>query len=189
MTTIYQSSRNYFNKKTDNGKNMGPFTHIISIVCPDEKELITPISNNHLIVKMWDVDKVLKNKFRRYDPPSEKDLHNILLNVMWWFNESCKKNEDFRLLIHCDAGLSRSPAITLGVLWYLSSMFFAKNVDFNSNKLRRYIEARTDYCKSLLEHDFNYSLRWYIDKRFNPGVKPNTWILKVYRDSLPYFPW
>ena len=57
---ITQSDINFYNE------HKNEYTHILSIVCPNEKELVTPIHENHYIAKMWDVDKPLKNKFREY---------------------------------------------------------------------------------------------------------------------------
>ena len=116
---ITQSDRNFYNHCKDE------YSHIISIVCPDEKELIQPISKHHLILKMWDVDKVLENKFRRYNPPN---FLTVMSGVGWaqqQFEETIINKEDFRLLIHCDAGVSRSSAIALGVLWRMSEDIFS----------------------------------------------------------------
>ena len=156
-------------------------------MCPDEKELVTPIHKNHYIAKMWDVDKPLENKFRKYMPPNMLDIHNP---TMWLRNawlDSLEKHEDFRLLIHCDAGVSRSPAITLGLLWDMSYYIF--NKEPLDAVYRTYIEARKQWCKSLLDWNNSTSLCRYIDGRYNPGVKPNQAILEHFRLNYNYFPW
>lgn len=182
---ITQSDRYFYNQHKDE------YTHILSIVCPDEKELVTPIHENHYIVKMWDIAKPLKNKFREYNPPNMLDIHNptIILRNNWL--DSFKTHEDFRLLIHCDLGISRSPAMTLGLLWVLSEYIFKTELtafekDFT---FRVYLEARKQWCKSLLDWNNSISLCRYIDGRYNPGVKPNQAILEHFRNNYNYFPW
>lgn len=182
---ITQTSRNWFNRLTNNGTTMGEFTHIISICCPDDHS-IKPIGDNHLVVKMWDVDKVLQNKFRTYQPPDHIDCQYILNRVTDWVNDS---GWDLNILIHCDVGVSRSPAITLGVLWHLSSMFFVK--DTPERLLRDYIDARKSFCNSLVSEEFDSNfLKFYIEGIDVPrGVIPNQAILKHYRAMLNHFPW
>lgn len=189
---ITQTSRDWFNKLTNNGTTMGNFTHIISICCPDD-DTIKPINENHLIVKMWDVDKVLENQFRKYEPPSLVDCNYILCKVTEWVVEH---GWDLNILIHCDAGISRSAAISLGVLWDLSSFFFSENIFDNDENtvltvLKEYIKIRKDYCVSLVdtENGSNF-LKYYVEgKNLMRGVKPNQAILRHYRKTLKYFPW
>lgn len=178
---ITQSDRNFYNEHKDE------YTHILSIVCPDEKELVKPIHNNHYIVQMWDIDQVLKNKFREYNPPSQLAILATLKWVYKQFINSLKNNEDFRLLVHCDAGVSRSTAMTLGILWGISDYIFKDEVDQNFIKL--YIDARKQWCKSLLDWNASVGLCRYIDGRYNPGVKPNQAIIGFLREYLTYFPW
>ena len=178
---ITQSNREFYNKHKDE------YTHILSIVCPDEKELINPIHENHYIVEMWDIDKPLKNKFREYLPPSENDFFDTIFLIVGDWLLSYKRNEDFRLLIHCDMGASRSPAITLGILWAISSHIFGNET--NDDILRVYLEARKQWCKSLLDWNNSNALCRYIDGRYNPGVKPNQAILEHFRTEYMYFPW
>ena len=178
---ITQSDRNFYNEHKDE------YTHILSIVCPDEKELVTPIHENHYIVKMWDVAKPLKNKFREYEPPNYKNFEKEYCCIMRKWLQACKLNKDFRLLIHCDAGISRSPAITLGLLWDMSRYIF--NEDPYRQILDQYIEARKQWCKSLLDWNNSTPLCRYIDGRYNPGVKPNHAILEIFRTEYRYFPW
>lgn len=178
---ITQSDRNFYNKHKDE------YTHILSLVCPDEKELLKPIHEHHYIVKMWDIDKPLKNKFREYEPPTKDIVLNPVYDLSFEWREHLLLNKDFRLLIHCDAGISRSPAITLGLLWDMSYYIF--NKEPLDAVYRTYIEARKQWCKSLLDWDNSTSLCRYIDGRFNPGVKPNQAILQILREQLTYFPW
>ena len=178
---ITQSDRNFYNEHKDE------YTHILSIVCPDEKELQYPNDRNHYITVMWDVDRVLENKFRRYDPP---DTFTVMRTIRWIFDRwycSAQDNRDFRLLVHCDAGISRSSALTLGILWYFSESIFHTNP--YDVFLKPYIEARKQWCKSLLDWNNSTPLCRYIDGRYNHGVKPNQAILKIFRQNLTYFPW
>lgn len=176
---ITQSDRNFYYK------NKEKYTHIISIVCPDDD--ITPLHNNHLVIKMWDIDKPMENKFRKYEPPN-KDV--CLKPIEWivskWY-ETLKKNEYFSLLIHCDAGISRSSAIALGVLWRMSKAVFNDNPD--TDVFRIYLDARKTWCASVVDWDNSNALKRYIDGRFNPGVRPNQAILDIYKKHLNMFPW
>lgn len=182
---ITQTSRNWFNRLTNNGTTMGEFTHIISICCPDD-DSIKPISENHLIVKMWDVNEVLENKFRKYEPPSEEICADIIKAVDSWVMQY---GYDLNILIHCDAGVSRSAAIALGVVWIISNFFFRMSVP--EKLIGDYIIARKEYCASLVDTEYNsHFLKWYIEgKNLMRGVTPNQVILKHYRNLLNMFPW
>lgn len=180
---ITQSDRNFYNEHKDE------YTHILSIVCPDEKDLVVPLNDNHLIIKMWDIDKPLKNKFRSYDIPDQEEVEKPLVWSLYKWHDSLINNTDFRLLVHCDAGISRSSAITLGILWELSGMIFREDLLFNKDYLKPYLEARKQWCKSLLDWNNSVALCRYIDGRFNPGVKPNEAILQIYRHIFCFFPW
>lgn len=180
---VTQGSRDYFNA------NHANYTHIISIVAPDDTEL-KPLHDHHAVYRFWDVDKKLENKFRCYNPPCIKDAIDPVFQADKWWLESIKLHKPFVLLIHCDAGVSRSAAVTLGVLWRLSSHVFAE--DIPTPLLREYIDSRKVWCSSVLDDGFSTPMRRFIDGRFNPGVKPNQAILRIYRmtrDILPYFPW
>ncbi|MCM1260634.1 MAG: hypothetical protein NC222_06755 [Staphylococcus sp.] len=185
---ITQTSRNWFNKLTNNGTTMGEFTHIISICCPDD-DSIKPINENHLIVKMWDVDKVLENNFRKYEPPSDVDCIEPVTQVSSWMFDN--KSMDLNILIHCDAGVSRSSAIALGILWNISGRFFRKIEEIEDYFIADYIRIRKEFCASLIntEYDSNF-LKWYVEgKNLMRGVKPNQAILKEYRNIFNCFPW
>lgn len=178
---ITQSGRDFYNKNKEH------YTHILSIVCPDEKELLKPIHEHHLIVKMWDIDKPLENKFRKYDPPNKDDvLHTIEVVGHWWLDASLI-NKPFNLLIHCDAGVSRSSAMALGVLWEMSYYIFNKNP--LDAVWRTYLEARKEWCAQQVDPDNSVQLKRYIEGRFNPGVQPNKAIMDILRLNSLYFPW
>ena len=117
---LTQTNRQTANMLTKNFTTMGDFTHIISICCPDDNS-IKPINENHLVIKMWDVDEVLENQFRKYEPPCLIDCHYIINRINEWV---MKDGWNINILIHCDAGISRSAAIALGIVWDLSLFFF-----------------------------------------------------------------
>lgn len=177
---LTQASRDYYNTYKDH------YTHIVSLVCPDEKTLITPLHNNHIIVKMWDIDKQIKNKFREYEPPEYKTIVNILNWAVDKWYMAHERRDDFRILVHCDAGVSRSAAVALGILWRFSSMLFTPHV--HEWVLHDYLDARMTWCASVV-HDDSTMLKRYIEGRLNPGVLPNKAILHILRVELPYFPW
>ena len=189
---ITQSDRNYFDSVTNNGTTMGIFTHIVSIVCPDEKKLIIPISHRHTIVKMWDIDKELKNKFRLYEPPNCGDCVSIANLIKDYYICSVNDGNHMNLLVHCDAGISRSSAITLGILWNISGLYFNDACYKTPNHMDTlkddYMELRKIACSSMLNEN-STPLKRFIDGRFNPGVKPNQAILEHYRKYFDNFPW
>lgn len=187
---LTQTDRRTAAMLTKNFTTMGDYDLIISIVCPDD-DSIKPINNNHLAVKMWDIDKPLENKFRKYEPPSYADCNHILCKLTELIVESGTLN--LNIIIHCDAGVSRSSAIALGLLWEASSFIFTEKVfeDDDGNILREYIKARKEYCASLVDENYGSQfLKWYVaGKNLLRGVKPNQAILRHYRRSLKYFPW
>lgn len=179
---LTQSGRDFYNAAKDN------YTHIISIVCPDEKELVTPIHKHHLILKMWDTNCQLQTKYRTYNPPSITDCLTALNFAKWEWYDSLEKNKPFNLLIHCDAGVSRSSAIALGVLWECSKCLFSEPTQ---TLIKPWLEARKQWCSEQVDDVNSVGLKRFIDGRYNPGIKPNTVILRIYRDYFKtnYFPW
>lgn len=179
---ITQSDRAFYNKNKDQ------YTHIVSIVTPND-DSITKLHEHHLIVKCYDVDKVMENKFRKYTPPEMKDIGDALTIPQLWWLKSLEKEEDFRLLVHCDMGVSRSPAITLAILWSMSAPIF--NLKPSTLILRPWLEARKDWCANAVDEVNSTALKRFILGRYNPGVKPNQAILQICRNfiGLEYFPW
>ena len=179
---LTQSGRDFYNATKDN------YSHIISLVCPDETDLVNPLHSNHLILKMWDIDKELTNKFRRYDPPSDSDCKEAIIWSLYKFEESLKKHQPFNLLVHCDAGVSRSSAVSLGVLWMLSYQIFGVK-ETDDTFFREWLEARKHWCAEQVDDVNSVGLFRFIEGRFNPGVKPNQAVLKYYRGYFRDFPW
>ena len=114
---LTQTDRQTANMLTKNFTTMGDFDIIISIACPDDNS-IKPINENHIVVKMWDIDEPLENKFRKYEPPSYEDCSKVIKFIDSYIYKNRKA--DIRILVHCDAGISRSSAIALGILWEYS---------------------------------------------------------------------
>ena len=98
MFCLTQADREYYYKNKEN------FTHIVSIVCPDDD--ITPLHEKHIVVKFWDVDHAMTNKFRHYNVVDSETVLNPLWYVKNWYCLSAQDNEQMNLLVHCDAGIS-----------------------------------------------------------------------------------
>lgn len=177
---ITQANREHFNNYKD------IYTHIISLVCPTDT--MEPLHKNHLIYKMWDIDENLKSSRRRYDKPNQSDCINILTITNKWFKEQYINKSECSLLIHCDAGISRSSAVTLGVLWNITGNFFKNTYFVERDLLKAYMDFRKQACIDLLS-DNSMELKRYIEGRLNPAVKPNQAILKYYRNAIIGFPW
>lgn len=176
---VVQSSREFYSKYKDH------FTHIISIACPGD-DSIEPIHERHLVLKFWDIDKTLKNKFRKYEVVDEETIRETIELAREWYLETIENDEPFQLLIHCDAGVSRSPALTLGVIWGISELIFDDPQD--ALLLREWLEARKEWCIARIGEDC-VSLRRFMAGRYNPGVIPNQAVLGYLRNGLMYFPW
>lgn len=78
------------------------YDKVISVVDPDYE--IKQLHSNHLILKIWDIE-------------TTQDLISLqfrLLKVLI-FGKNIQEND--KVLIHCSAGMKRSPAILYGLLW------------------------------------------------------------------------
>lgn len=184
---LTQTDRQTANMLTKNFTTMGDFDLIISIVCPDD-DSIKPINENHLVVKMWDIDKPLENKFRKYEPPSYEDCSKVIdfVSLFEYKNKTCSIN----VLVHCDVGISRSSAIALGILWEYSAPIFESAAVLHNHWLTEYFRTRKDYCASLIDTQYSHLLKWFVEgKNLMRGVKPNQAILQIFRSILTGFPW
>lgn len=185
---LTQTNRQTANMLTKNFTTMGDFDIIISIACPDDNS-IKPINENHLVVKMWDIDEPLENKFRKYEPPSYEDCSKVIKFIDSYIYKNRKA--DIRILVHCDAGISRSSAIALGILWLYSSNIFDSDTIREGHWLREYFRVRKEYCASLIDtNSGSHFLKWYVEgKNLMRGVKPNQAILQNFRNMWTDFPW
>ena len=161
------------------------YTHVLSVVCPDDGMVG---DDNHLVIKMWDVDRVLENKFRKYLPPSLSDCLRAVNWVEYKYTDCLANKKDFRLLVHCDAGVSRSPAIALGCVWTLSGLYFKYADNIPNYLIKEYVYARKQWCAEFVAED-SRPLRRFIDGRINSGVQPNQAVLEHFRNYLNAFPW
>lgn len=188
---LTQTDRQTAKMLTKNFTTMGDFDVIISIVCPDD-DSIKPINENHLVVKMWDIDKPLENKFRKYEPPSYANCSQVISfinNFLYENISSCGTNVN--MLVHCDAGISRSSAIALGILWEYSSNIFDSITIREGHWLHEHLRVRKEYCASLVDtNNGSQFLKWFVEgKNLMRGVKPNQAILRNFRNMWANFPW
>ncbi|MCL2485549.1 MAG: hypothetical protein FWF00_05975 [Endomicrobia bacterium] len=91
--------------------NADKYTKILSITEPERK--IEKIGQHHCILEMYDVDEVEIDPTGSYAPPSKTECFKAIKFAKTW-----KENDN--VLIHCLAGISRSPAIAFGIVWYLT---------------------------------------------------------------------
>lgn len=92
-----------------------PVTHFVSLVDPDETETI-PFPRNastqlQLIFSDLDDIEMRLPKFARYVPPQEHDISALVK-----FGRGLSSLEDWGLLAHCEAGISRSTAAAITIL-------------------------------------------------------------------------
>jgi predicted protein tyrosine phosphatase len=92
----------------------GAFTHAISLVDPDQNmgEFIgahTAGNVNHLLLRFKDVEESDRTELPAHLFPDRNDIRTILK-----FTENLSATD--LLLVHCHAGISRSPAVAAGVL-------------------------------------------------------------------------
>lgn len=93
-----------------------PVTHFVSLIDPDEvgKELPLPRSTEKILQLVFsDIDdvEIQLPKFKTYTPPREKDVAHLID-----FGKSLASGEDWGLLAHCEAGISRSTAAAITML-------------------------------------------------------------------------
>ena len=91
------------------------------------------------------------------------------------------KTEDYELYLH-------SPFCVKGCKYCVYTGKLITDKDYK-DVYRTYIEARKQWCKSLLDWNNSTPLCRYIDGRYNSGIKPNQAILDIFRLNLTYFPW
>ena len=185
---LTQTNRQTANMLTKNFTSMGDFDIIISIARPDDNS-IKPINENHLVVKMWDIDKPLENKFRKYEPPSYEDCSKVIKFIDSYIYKNRKT--DISILVHCDAGISRSSAIALGILWEYSWYIFDSDARLPNYWTKDYFRVRKEYCASLVDtNNGSHFLKWYVEgKNLMRGVKPNQAILRNFKNMWANFPW
>lgn len=92
-----------------------PVTHFVSLVDPDEKETIPQPRNAHsqlqLIFSDLDDIEMILPKFSRYTPPQDHDVAALVK-----FGQGLAPLDDWGLLAHCEAGISRSTAAAITIL-------------------------------------------------------------------------
>lgn len=92
-----------------------PVTHFVSMVDPDEKETIPQPRNakSQLQLVFSDLDDIEMKlpKYRRYTPPQEHDIAALIK-----FGHGLASLDDWGLLAHCEAGISRSTAAAITIL-------------------------------------------------------------------------
>jgi predicted protein tyrosine phosphatase len=92
-----------------------PVTHFVSMVDSDDQETIPmprqASSNLQLIFSDLDDIEMKLPKYFRYTPPQEHDIA-----AMVNFGRSLSSLDDFGLLAHCEAGISRSTAAAITIL-------------------------------------------------------------------------
>lgn len=116
--------------------NADKYTKILSITEPDR--YIKSLGEHHLVLSMWDIDKVFKNKYREYLPPSEEEVFKGIEFAKTW-------KEDDVILIHCAAGISRSPAMAYGLVWNLT-----KDIE-KTNEILAHMQNRCQPNKAIMD--------------------------------------
>jgi len=102
-------------------------THVLSLVREGKStnetvELLKDKNINHHIENFDDVDSLDK---QWYDSDKEKNVKltfpdkRHIMNIIEWLSSSFDNSKD-NLIIHCQAGISRSPAMMFGILVYFS---------------------------------------------------------------------
>jgi len=82
------------------------YSKIISLINPGVKtEFGWPIHDNHKIIECYDTDEVINN----FHPPTINNIREILL-----FSKDFSSKD--KIMIHCNMGVARSTATTIGIL-------------------------------------------------------------------------
>ena len=89
-------------------RNKDKYTKIISIT--EEDRPVGSLGGHHLVLKLWDCVSDTEYQGKHLTPPSKEECMKAIVFAKTW-------SEDDNVLIHCAAGISRSPAIAFGVLW------------------------------------------------------------------------
>ena len=93
-----------------------PVSHFLSLVDPGEdgSDLVPPTSTKDRLVLIFsdldDIEMALP-RFKRYIPPKEEDVRKIVD-----FGSALRDGDDWGLLAHCEAGISRSTAASIAIL-------------------------------------------------------------------------
>jgi predicted protein tyrosine phosphatase len=93
-----------------------PVTHFVSLIDPDEREtpLQAPKSTTHTLRLIFndldDIEKTLP-MFARYSSPDENDVARLVA-----FGHAMESLPDWGLLVHCEAGISRSTASAITII-------------------------------------------------------------------------
>lgn len=93
-----------------------PVTHLVSLIDPDESQTPIPLpktTQERLLLAFHDLDDIEMtiSKFQRYDPPQPEHIERIVA-----FGKRLGPLEDWGLLTHCEAGISRSSAAAITLL-------------------------------------------------------------------------
>lgn len=92
-----------------------PVTHFVSLIDPDEKEAPeAPRNASHklrLVFSDLDDIEMTLPKFAKYPAPQEKHMAELIE-----FGKGLGRLDDWGLLAHCEAGISRSTAASIAIL-------------------------------------------------------------------------
>lgn len=114
---------------------------IISIRTPDDEQAVFNLENNSikdvLYLSFYDVSTETQDIFKGYPAMTDEDALKIKKFVLKW------KDKVDTIIVHCDAGISRSAGVAAGILDGLdqdSSLIFDNN---------RYLPNSLCYRKTL----------------------------------------
>jgi len=90
-------------------------THFVSLIDPGEEEVINPPKSTQEKIQLIfsDLDDIEAGlpRFSKYPPPDTQHVHELVE-----FGRSLGDLEDWGLLLHCEAGISRSTAAAITIL-------------------------------------------------------------------------